>query len=187
METIEQMRARYERVEREAVAANAARGKLRRELDQREIDEFQCSTPDEIGEAVATIVALLDRPGWPENGRASHHGWRVPGLHGVRCSIVANNNACAQRLLVTIYSTSQFGHQTKAGHLARADAVAKALGSPVFDTWNGGDGMEGISVVFGREAPESLFQAIGNALRDNGLGYDKKGVEAFRHWVGAGP
>ena len=186
METLEQMRARYQRVEREAIAANAARGKLRRELDQREIDEFQSSTPDEIGEAVATIVALLDRPGWPENGRASHHGWSVPGLHGVRCSILTNNNACAKRLLVTIYSTSKYGHQTKEGHLARADAVAKSLGSQIFNTWNGGDGMEGISVVLGREAPESLFRAIGNARADNGLGCNKAGADAFREWMGAG-
>lgn len=132
-----------------------------------------------LAKRIAERVNFLDSVHPPSNAICSHFGdrLRIGNLDvGLGCKDRDEDN-----LLVTIYRGStkvtcpgycRYGHpydskQTYVGysrliHLARADSVAKALGSEILDSWNGGDFNHGISIVLTRRCPGIVLTGIRN-------------------------
>ena len=123
---------------------------------------------DPLFSLVATKVALLDRPDYPETGICSHLG--VSFACGDDSVGICDYHG---RLLVTIYrGDSQYqkdqrgapivvGYSEKV-HEQRKQGLAQDLGCEIYDAWNGGEGCTGVSVCLDRPAPKALSRAIAN-------------------------
>lgn len=146
-----------------------------------------------LADHVKKIVAAMDRQNFPKSIGCSHLGIGFP-LQGLSIDFLSSGG----RLLVTIYCNRYTKRKEKAckccghvtvikpskeivysrrTHLARAQAIADALGTTISNSWNGMDRSTGISVVFGRRAPDSLMVALATGSQKPGA------CEAFEKWI----
>lgn len=148
---------------------------------------------EKVAEVVKKLIDNLSREGWPEEGICSHHG--VGAICGHDFVSVSPQRSMT---LVTVYRHTKLvteGGQmyvgySEADHMARADAIADALGTSVYTGWNGGEGHAGISVVLALPCPVSLKQAVRN-YRERSSPFwlsdeDRTRFDAFREWLEAG-
>lgn len=157
-----------------------------------------------LGRAVSLMYAKLSRDDYPRHGICSHFGVTVG--HPCLAINMADRNGMT---LVTLYARGSFSEKPGRAYLKvpgreifqvgfpacvhkmRAHSVAEALDCGIVETWNGGDGHSGISVVLDREPPDSLVVGIRNYrglpspfnLREE----DKAGFSAFHDWLASEP
>lgn len=138
-----------------------------------------------VAVVAARVVTALDRPNFPTDGICSHHGvhLRVDGRTLIRVGVYGTR-------LQVIVSTDNV-KIAEITHRAYADAVARALNVYVVERWNGKNGHDSVSLIFDRQAPESLIVGINNykfTLEDvfNPTPAEKARYASWREWYEAG-
>ncbi len=130
------------------------------ERDEKYRVRAHVASPADCAAAVVEAVRRLERPGCPDDACCSHFG--VSSVDASPLNVGINVSYRGPHLQVTLYKS--LFPRPAALHRARVEAVAAALVTSIRETWNGGDGHEGISVVLGRSPPDSLVYSIGNYL-----------------------
>lgn len=152
-----------------------------------------------LGRQVASTIARLERPGYPENGITSHFGVTVP-----HPSLRVEISPRGRGTLVIMYASHMYAKVFREGcqsdpfngrihlgyqqalHQARAISVAKALNCGILSFWNGEDGHNGISIILDYRCPESLCVAVTNYNKMQSpfklRAEDEEGFAAFRKW-----
>lgn len=145
------------------------------------------ATPEEVVPVVVDAVRRLERPNPPPNSILNPFGVGV-SVRGLSIHISTNGLEDRARYQITMY---QRCHRRRAElHRARAEAVTTALTTSIRESWNGGDGDDGISIVLNRLAPDGLLVPLRNyraiaARCFNPIDADRDDYAAFRAWYEA--
>lgn len=115
----------------------------------------------QIGKSVASALARLERDGCPEDAICHHLGVQAAPVAGLTIGLSPWGES-SEHTLVTIYHQNQAVGYPASIHDDRARAVAAATDSQIVETWNGNDGVCGISVVISRPCPKALSRSIAN-------------------------
>lgn len=115
----------------------------------------------QIGQSAASALARLERDGCPEDAICHHHGVQAASVAGLTIGISPWGEN-SEHTLVTIYDRNQMIGYPASAHDDRARAVAAATNSQIVETWNGNDGVCGISVVLSYPCPKTLSRSIAN-------------------------
>lgn len=151
-------------------------------------------SPDKMAALVKRYVAALNRPNPPKVIGCSHLGFDISAgqesisLLSRNASLLvciyrhhwspARTKTCPTCGHVTTLKRSEEMGRTRSTHVARRDAIARALKSTVITEWNGDHGTTGISFVLGMRAPAALTKAMHHGTTS--------GLEEFEKWVQEG-
>lgn len=136
-----------------------------------------------------TMMELLSKPDYPENGITSHFG---VSEFVDNDSLAISNYELTDKMLITLYRArnqylpngKQVGY-SKEEHDKRVECLVKALGdkTKILDRWNGDTGQAGVSIIVNTPIPPALLTALNNYRRiDSPFSLkerDKKGYEDF--------